>query len=119
MITINNNMEIKRPRGRPRKNTENDEPQSNKQKANKKTSSKTPSIYIVMSQMEPTEFQESLNNDLANIEQNNTPTTKYLERSKEYKIIGNSKKYQEVMQSFIEKSISNGKTKLKFEFVIK
>ena len=118
MITINNT-ETKRPRGRPRRNTDADEPNTDKQKTNKKTASKTPSIYIVMSQMEQTEFQESLSNDLVNIEHNNTTATKDLERSKEYKIVGNSQKYQEVMQSFIEKSISNGKTKLKFEFVIK
>ena len=74
MITINN-MEMKRPRGRPRINTEADEPNTNKQKNNKKTASKTPEIYIVMTQMEPTEYKQSLSNDLANIEQNNTTTT--------------------------------------------
>ena len=74
-----------------------------------------------MTEMEPSEWNQSLSNDLGNLEQD--PQHKHqhkdFERSMEYKIRGDNKQYQTAMQTFIEDSISNGKTKMKFEFVIK
>ena len=121
MATINNT-EMKRPRGRPRlTRTSSNITPATRVKQSKTASSKTPELYIIMTEMEPSEWNQSLSNDLGNLEQNpqHKHQRKDFERSTEYKIRGDSKQYQTAMQTFIEDSISNGKTKMKFEFVIK
>ena len=120
MITINN-MEMKRPRGRPKKN----KAVAPQQKTPKKTTSKTPELYLRMTTMEPSDWTRSLNKDLGNTEQNQQTAMEVDEHKSsnegclEHMIRGGSRRYQAAMQSFIEDNISNGKTKMKFEFIIK
>ena len=105
MTTINE-QEMKRPRGRPRKNRA----VSTHVKQPKATASKTPELFVVMT----SEWNKTLSKDSAN-----TQPMEVDEHQQEHKIEGDNKQYQAAMQAFIKDNLSNGRTKMKFEFVIK
>ena len=103
-MTTLNDTEMNRPRGRPRENRA----LSTQKKPSKGTASKTPELYLVMTPMEPSAMEVD----------EQQPANKDFDRSREHKIEGDNRQYQAAMQSFIEDSLSKGKTKMKFEFVI-
>ena len=107
--------EMKRPRGRPRKNRA----ASTQVKQPKATASKTPELFVVMT----SEWNKTFSKDSANAQpmevDEHQQANKDFERSKEHKIEGDNKQYQAAMQAFIKDNLSNGRTKMKFEFVIK
>ena len=105
MTTINE-QEMKRQRGRPRKNRA--VPTQVKQP--KATASKTPELFVVMT----SEWNKTFSKDSAN-----TQPMEVDEHQQEHKIEGDNKHYQAAMQAFIKDNLSNGRTKMKFEFVIK
>ena len=109
MTTINE-QEMKRPRGRPRKNRA----VSTQVKQPKATASKTPELFVVMTPMDTSEWNKTFSKDSAN-----TQPMEVDEHQQEHKIEGDSKQYQAAMQAFIKDNLSNGRTKMKFEFVIK
>ena len=118
MTTINE-QEMKRPRGRPRKNRA----VSTQVKPPKATASKTPELYLVMTPMETSEWNKTFSKDSANAQpmevDEHQQANKDFERSKEHKIEGDNRQYQAAMHAFIKVNLSNGRTKMKFEFVIK
>ena len=109
MTTINE-QEMKRQRGRPRKNRT--VPTLVKQP--KATASKTPELFVVMTPMDTSEWNKTFSKDSAN-----TQPMEVDEHQQEHKIEGDNKQYQAAMQAFIKDNLSNGRTKMKFEFVIK
>ena len=117
MTTINE-QQIKRPRGRPKNRAV-----STQVKQPKATASKTPELYLVMTPMETSEWNKTFSKDSGNVQpmevDEHQQANKEFERSKEHNIEGDNRRYQTAMQSFIKDSLSNGRTKMKFEFVIK
>ena len=109
MTTINE-QEMKRPRGRPRKNRA----VSTQVKPPKATASNTPELYLVMTPMDTSEWNKTFSKDSAN-----TRPMEVDEHQQEHKIEGDNKHYQAAMHAFIKDNLSNGRTKMKFEFVIK
>ena len=118
MTTINE-QEMKKPRGRPKKNRA--VPTQVKQP--KATASKTPELFVVMTPMDTSEWNKTFSKDSANTQpmevDEHQQANQNFERSKQHKIEGDSKHYQAAMHAFIKDNLSNGRTKMKFEFVIK
>ena len=100
MTTINER-EMKRPRGRPKNKTVS-------------TASKTPELFLVMTPMDTSGRNKTFSKD-----SENTQPMEVDEHQQEHKIEGDKKQYQAAMQAFINDNLSNGRTKMKFEFVIK
>ena len=111
--------QFKRPRGRPRTNRA----LSTQVKPPHATASKTPELYLVMTPMETSEWNKTFSKDSANAQpmevDEHQQVNKDFERSKEHKIEGDNRQYQAAMQAFIKDNLSNGRTKKKFECVIK